>query len=762
MSTAAIESLIELRLRGGDIQLSRGHTAFVTGPTGQVDRNPSHGLFVLQTRLLSKYVWLMNGEEPEFSCGSNIEQHSWMGYYILAPTNWRETATRESSPLQQTIELRLKRFVGEGMHEDVQLTNHTQISTEVKLELHCEPEFLALEEARGKRQQHGTVSKHWREVNPGEWELQIGYVARHHYDHQDESGYAEFHRGLTLRVHNGSSQPEYSRGRLRFQVHLQPHATWNCCLEWLTSAQAQPLPPPSPHRVVTAYERKRSSYLSNVTGFTVTGNDLRQVVAKAARRATLDLCALRMFDLEANREAIVAAGVPTYMGVFGRDLMASAWQAALLGPELALGSLHILKRSQATKVNDWRDAKPGRIVHEMHTDPLSVLNFRPKSQYYGSASGAFLYPILLCELWHWTGDLELIRPFADAAVRALKSADKHSLDESGFYRYQTKSKQGMKNQGWKDSGDAIVYPDGTQVATPIGTCEMQAFAYAAKRQLAEVLWWLGETQPATALWEEASALKDRFNDRFWMESEGTFAMGIDNHGELICSVASDPGHCLLSGIVDQGHVPRLANRLLMTDLFSGWGIRTLSADHPAYNPFSYHRGSVWPVENGGFVLGLARYGLHGEMWTLARAMFEAAQLFPYLRLPETFGGHQRTDEAPFPGLYTQADWPQAWSASSILNMLRAILGLFPYAAANLLILDPHLPEWLPEITVENMRVGNTRVTIHFQRKSDGSTDYRVLNLEGNLHVVRQPSPWSLTAEWPERVKDALFSLIPGH
>jgi glycogen debranching enzyme len=705
----------------------------------------------------------MNGREPEFSCGSNIEQHSWMGYYIQAPANWKDTPADEENPLQETVELRLKRFVGEGMHEDVQLTNHTQIQTEVQLELQMEPEFLAPDEAKGKRKQRGKMAKRWREVEPGTWELQIDYFAKHDYNNQEGSGSAEFQRGLTLRIENASSAPQYERGKLRFHVTLQPHATWKCCIEWLATVRGELLPAPSPHHGPTTYESKRSQYLSNVADFAVgCGEDLRQVVAETARRATQDLCALQLFDLEQDRDVTVAAGVPTYMGVFGRDMMASAWQAALLGPQMAMGSLRVLKQHQATEVDDWRDAETGGIVHEMHSDPLSILNFRPKARYYGSASGAFLYPILLCELWHWTGDLDVIRPFVETAVRALQWADEHSLDETGFYRYQTKSDQGMKNQGWKDSSDAIVYPDGTQVSTPIGTCEMQAFAYAAKRQLAEVLWWTGQASEAAALWEQSSALKHRFNQRFWMEDEGTFAMGIDNRGELIRSVASDPGHCLLSGIVEDGRVPRLANRLLMKDMFSGWGIRTLSADHPAYNPFSYHRGTVWPVENGGFVLGFARYGLHGEMWTLARAMFEAAQLFPYCRLPETLGGHQRTEDAPFPGLYTKADWPQAWSASAVINMLRALLGLFPYAAANLLILDPHLPEWLPEITVENLCVGNARLSIHFERKTDGSTDYKVRHLEGDLHVLRQPSPWSLTAEWPERAKDALFSLVPGH
>jgi len=194
---------------------------------------------------------------------------------------------------------------------------------------------------------------------------------------------------------------------------------------------------------------------------------LRKDVAAIARRAAFDLNAMQMFDVEQDGEIAVAAGIPTYMGVFGRDLLASAWQSGLLGPELALGTLRVLKQHQASEVNEWRDAEPGRIVHEIHTDPLSVLNFRPKSIYFGSVSGSFLYPILLTELWHWCGDFDMIRPFVEPAIRALKWADAHSLDETGFYRYQTKSKQGMKNQGWKDSEDAIVYPDGSQVATPM-------------------------------------------------------------------------------------------------------------------------------------------------------------------------------------------------------------------------------------------------------------------------------------------------------
>jgi glycogen debranching enzyme len=236
-------------------------------------------------------------------------------------------------------------------------------------------------------------------------------------------------------------------------------------------------------------------------------------------------------------------------------------------------------------------------------------------------------------------------------------------------------------------------------------------------------------------------------------------MAIDGSNRLVKSISSDAGHCLLSGILDEAMAARIVNRMMQPDLFSGWGIRTLSSEHPAYNPFAYHRGTVWPVENGAFVLGMARYGLHGEMWRLARALFEAAALFEYDRLPEVFGGHPRDDHHPFPCLYEKADSPQAWSASAAFIVMQALLGLYPYAPLRVLFLDPWLPDWLPQMTLENMSVGDARVSLSFQRGEDGRTDYKVEQLEGELHVLRQPSPWSLTAHWGERVKDAVSSLL---
>lgn len=756
--------LIRIRPRTTSTQISRGRTAFICEHDGEVHCEQAiEGLHVYDTRVLSRYLWTMNGKKPEFSCGTPIQQSTWMGYFVQAPENCKETALSECDPLQQTLELRLTRSVGEGMHENVFLSNHTQIETDLTLELQYEYAFVSLEEAKDGRKQHGNLKVNWSEPSPGIWEQMADYHAEHHYSHQGNEGTAHLHRGMRLRIENATSAPELSDTHFRFQIHLAPHGQWRACLSWLAYVDGMllPLAAQCPHIDSSDWDQRRVQFFDNAASFSVPhSEDLSSVVYRVLQRSRLDLGDLRMYDLDSPDGVALAAGVPTYMDVFGRDLQVAAWQATLVTPDLMRGSLHVLCKLPASETNDWRDAQPGRLPHEIHSDPLSVLNFNPKSLDFGGVTSSFLLPILVSELWHWTGDLDAVRGYIDPCMGAIKWADTYSLDDTKFYRYKTRSEQGVKNQGWKDSNDAIVYPDGSQVEAPLGTSEMQAFVYVAKLHFSEVMWRLGHVEVGRRLYSEANDLKKRFNEKFWMEDEGFYAMGIDSRGELIRSISSDAGHCLLSGIVDESRIKRTAARLMRPDLFSGWGIRTLSSEHPAFNPFSYHRGTVWPVTNAGFILGFSRYGLHGEMHQLAKAMFEAASLFEHDRLPEVFGGHQRTEEMPFPGMYNKADWPQAWSASAPFTVLQAMLGLYPYASAHILFLDPHLPEWLPEITVENLRIGAATVTLQFTRDSEGRTDYTITDLRGPLHIIRQPSPWSLTTGWAERTKDIVESLLP--
>lgn len=355
-----------------------------------------------------------------------------------------------------------------------------------------------------------------------------------------------------------------------------------------------------------------------------------------------------------------------------------------------------------------------------------------------------------------------MRPFVQPALRALTWLEEYAdFDRDGFYEYQTRSEQGVRNQGWKDSDDAIVHEDGSQAEAPIATCEEQGFVYLAKLHLSELLWWLDEKDDARRLYQEAAALKKRFNEAFWMEDLGFLAMALDADKRPVRSIGSNTGHCLATGIVEEAHVRRIADRLFQDDMFSGWGIRTLSDRHPAYNPYSYHRGSVWPVEHGSFAVGFVRYGLHEYVERVCRAQFESASLFDFYRLPELFTGHHRNVDHPFPAHYPNANSPQAWSASATWCLLQSMLGLYPYAPLNLLLLDPHLPAWLPDIVVRNLHVGTAVIDVRFYRTKGGESDYEVLDKRGALHIVRQPSPWSLTATFGERLQDALSSLLPG-
>lgn len=757
-------SLVSLHPRYSTFLTSQGRTVLETNQEGFISKKRSReGLWVYQTRMLSLYRWLIEGKPPQLSACSNIEPHTWMGYYVQAPPNCKDTPAGECDPLQETIELRLSRSVGEGMHEDVDITNHTQIETSFKLDLEVDCDFG--DPGVSHRGESGHLLRKWQQSKNHLWELQYEYEAEHAYEHQGDKGVEKVHRAIKLRLEHSDSEPTYQGRKISFQVKLKPHGIWHACLNWIPKINRHELPLQygcnAFNREPAEWDTKRNAFLARATQFrNPEGDNLTTLALDVLERSKRDLAALRLYDLDRGQHSwVAAAGLPTYLALFGRDSLTTGWEASLLGTEMIRGALSTLPKYQATETNDWRDAQPGRMVHGVHTDPSAELNYNPHHLYYGGVTDSIFYPLIVADLWHWTGDEELVRPFLQPALKGLAWADNCLRGADGFYRYQTRSQQGEKNQGWKDSGDAIVYPDGSQVEDPLGTCEMQAFVYASKLHFSELLWWTGEKELAEKFYKESQELKKKFNDVFWMEEEGYIAMGIDFKGQTIKSIASDPGQCLMHGIVDDALVPRLAKRMMAKDMFSGWGIRTLSAEHPAYNPFAYHRGTVWPVVNAMFVLGFARYGLHQEMHTLCKAMFEAASIFDHHRLPEVFAGHQRDAAHPFPGMYIKADWPQAWTASAPFKMIQSMLGIVPFAPLETLFVDPWLPEWLPALTLEQLRVGKAEITLEFRRGEQGRTNYKVVEQKGALRVLRQPMPWALTAGSGKQVKQTVMSLL---
>jgi glycogen debranching enzyme len=768
-------SLIALQPHPAEWFVAQGRTVLRTERNGFIKQDSPHGLFVCETRLLSKYELRINEKAPIPVALSNVNQHSWIGYYVILPPGIDPgPADKGSGDVQayseNTLEIRITRSANDGIHEDIDLVNYSLKATSFQLHFWFDADFASVTEAESKRRKIRRKKEVRWSCEPLEQPaLCFHYSESHAYSHQGaERGVAQIDRGLRIRVSAGQYHPQYRKGRISIPIRLAPREKWHGCLDFIPSIEQWKFHHEdscySFHDEKSRFTRRRLDFMESATHFTSpTDHHLNSVVTRCVKQAARDLTALRLYDLDVGEDGwTVAAGLPIYLALYGRDTLTVSWQAAVLSTAILRGTLPQLAQWQGTEVNDWRDEQPGRMIHESHTDPLSMLDYIPRSRYYGATTTSVFYPVAVALLWHWTGDKSLVAPYVEPSLKAFKwLKDYGDSNNDGFYDYKTRSKMGVRNQGWKDSSDAIVYPDGKQVSPAIATCEEQAFVYFAKTFFAEVLWWFDRKDEAKSLYEEAKEFKKRFNDAFWMDKERFFAMGLDAKSRPIRSIGSDPGHCVGSGIVDDSLVKETAERMFAPDLFTGWGIRTLSSQNPAYDPFSYHRGSVWPVEHGPFALGFARYGLYDHVERICRAIFEAASLFQYYRLPELFSGHPRDHQHPFPAIYPNANSPQAWSASTVFSLLQSMVGVYPYAPLNLLFVDPHLPEWLPEITLANLRVAKAVLTIRFFRKDNGASDYEIEEQQGKVHIIRQPSPWSLTAHVPERMIDILKSFLPG-
>ncbi|MBO0791552.1 MAG: hypothetical protein J2P36_11470, partial [Ktedonobacteraceae bacterium] len=446
-------------------------------------------------------------------------------------------------------------------------------------------------------------------------------------------------------------------------------------------------------------------------------------VYRMYRQAIEDMGALRIYDLDVSDEAWVpAAGVPWFVTLFGRDSLIVSLQNMLISSGFALGALKRLAEFQASDRDDWRDAQPGKILHEARFGELAHFHTIPFTPYYGTADATTLYLLVLSEAYRWTGDIALLRTYREVADACLRWIDTEGdLDGDGFQEYKTFSSAGYENMGWKDSWDAVVYADGSQVRQPKALCELQGYVYDAKVRMAEIFEALGEDARAVALRHQAEWLKRKFNQAFWVEREGCFAFGLDADKRQITSVSSDAGHCLWSGIAEPEKARRTARRLLRDDMWSGWGVRTISSANPAYNPYSYHLGSVWPHDNSIIAAGFKRYGLVDEANRVIRGIFDAARSFEAYRLPEVFAGLTREGRVDFPALYPGgANVPQAWASGCIFQMLQAMLGLRADAPHGRLYVHPSLPRWLPEVELRGVHVGSSTITLRFWREGDRS------------------------------------------
>ena len=726
---------LEIAVGPQKLVLNQGLGFAVTDQDGQIDWPTDKGVYYSDTRLISSWRIYADGQPWDLLNSGNI---SFFAARIFLANRKLLTETGEIAP--GTLGLTISRSLEGGMHEDLDLVNHGATTAQFNLEIAVRSDFADLFEVKSCAiVRRGHIVTNWSPT---------GATLTTTYRNED------FHRGLIVQVRNAGTPAVYANGRLSFDVKLKPGATWHACLLYAFTGDGTREAAPRAC-IEECLHSKSAKRLADWQSKSLRMNTTNQEFSHFYRQSLEDMGALRL-PLEGtdHLEFVPAAGIPWFVGLFGRDSLIVSLQNAMVYPDFPRGSLDVLGRLQAHKRDDYRDAEPGKIMHELRTGELAHFKLIPHTPYYGTADATPLYLIVLHNAWRSTGDPQLLERHLATAERCLEWIDKYGdRDGDGFQEYQTRSEAGYENQGWKDSGEALVYPDGSLVKGPKALCELQGYVYDAWRRMAEIYDALGKHQRATGLRTKAAALFRRFNEAFWDEESGFYAFCLDGDKKPVFSVASNPGHCLWSGIVPRARAERVVKRLMAPDMWSGWGIRTLSSKHPAFNPHSYQNGSVWPHDNGLIALGFRRYGFADEVAQIARDVSRAATFFQQHRMPELYAGLQR-QPTNFPVQYLGANVPQAWAAGSCFSLLQAMLGFQPDAPAGKLYLDPALPEWMPDVQLTNLQVGRRSFDIRFARQGDGQTIWEVLRGDPRAVVERTIATYGgedVTAEGPPAV-----------
>jgi glycogen debranching enzyme len=663
------------------------------------------GLYFRDTRFLSRWELRVDGRRPLY-----LHAETARNYSMLVETNVPEEVHWKGGRRRvENLQISRHRWLTDGFRETIKLQNFGSAERTLRLDLTFGADFLDLFEVRGMvRNERGKLL----EPEVGAAGVTLAYDGRDGVRRATEIGFEPAPDSLdAARATWTVSIP--AKGSLQLSLAVRP--------------TAGEIAPPA-----LSYEelgKEYSAWRKRCTRFRVSNSQLQRYLDRA-------ISDLRMMQT-ADDDGLPAldAGVPWFSTLFGRDSLITAYQALTVNPELAKGTLEKLASLQGTKVDEWRDEEPGKILHEMRCGELAACGDVPHTPYYGSIDATPLWLVVLGYVWNWTGDVEFAERMWPHAVRALEWIDRYGdADGDGYVEYRRHSKAGLDNQGWKDSFDGILHADGSLPEPPLALCEVQGYVYDAKRRVAKVARALGHTALADDLVAQADALKVRFNADFWMNDGSTYAVGLDANKQQIRAVTSNPGHCLWSGIVDETKASRLVRRMVMPDLLSGWGIRTLSERNPGYDPIGYHTGSVWPHDNSLIAHGMMAYGFAEESNRVIDQMSLAGAHFGSARYPELFCGYAR-DDVPVPVEYPVACRPQAWATGAPLLMMRSYAGMSADAPNQTLqIVRPSLPWWLERAEVVGMRVGGARVDLLFVQ-NQGTTAVQVLRKDGELDVV---------------------------
>jgi glycogen debranching enzyme len=646
------------------VQILEGNTFVVCDPRGDIEASPTDptGLFSFDTRFLSTWVLTIDGQR--LNALSTDDLNYFETRFFLVPGTGTVYVDSKLSVIRE-------RSVGNGFHEVLTIFNHDDKSVDLDVHIAVGSDFADLFEVKDALKKKGEYDNRVERRS-----LVLGYRRE------------TYERETRITSTERATIDEYG---LSFSVRVVPHGEWKTEIDIATKFGAlnQVMDPGGAGRAKQpgpSMARGLEKWVQAAPRLESDWDPLQMTY----RRSLVDLAALRFETLTMPGRALPAAGLPWFMTMFGRDSIFTSLQAIPFTPELAATTLRALGERQGTRIDDFRDEDPGRILHEMRFGEMTAFEERPHSPYYGSADATPLFVVLLDEYERWTGDTKLARDLEIEARAALNWIDEHAdLQNNGYISYKRRNEEtGLENQCWKDSWDSISYRDGTLPGFPRATCELQGYAYDAKvrgARLARSVW--RDAEYADRLEKGASDLKRRFNRDFWVKDGEYFAVALDADGRKVDSLTSNNGHLLWSGIVDRSKAKAVARNLMSKRMFSEWGVRTLAEGEGRYNPIGYHVGTVWPFDNSFIAWGLRRYGFKEEAARVAMGILEAAELFGG-RLPEAFGGYPRT-MTKYPVQYPTACSPQAWSTGAPLLFLRTMLGLEPMG--DHLVVDPALP-----------------------------------------------------------------------
>ena len=667
----------------GAVTLVEGSSFCLCTRTGDLRAEEPLGVYFQDTRILSRWDLTVDGQQPApLAC--------------LVPDPYRATflgRLRRSGLTDTNLVVQRERRIGDGIREDITIQNPGAEPVSCTVVLAVDADFADLFEVKaGRVRRDGELAVRAEDQ-------------RLHLDHRS----GQSHRGVIVEAPGGVVTASDDAATVHYDVVIPSRDRWSASLVVRPVLDGQEIEPSFPldRSVDEALPALRLNRWQESTPLACTGHPGLQGVL---RRSQEDLGALRIFDDEDPTLAAVAAGAPWFMALFGRDSLLSAYMALPLDPSLALGTLKTLARHQGSRSDPRSEEEPGRIVHEVRRGLEAGLSLGGGGSYYGTADATPLFVVLLGELARWGGDPEQIRRLLPHADRALEWIERYGdRDGDGFVEYQRSSDHGLRNQGWKDSWDGVTFADGRPADPSIALCEVQGYVYQAFRARAELAQDFGDDAGARHWTERADELKARFNERFWLPELGRYALALDHDKQAVDSCASNMGHCLWSGIVDEDKAPSVVAQLLSPEMFSGWGIRTLSTAMGAYDPVSYHNGSVWPHDNALIVAGLVRYGFVDEAQRVAGGILEAAERFGG-RLPELFCGFDR-EEYSDPVPYPTSCSPQAWASAAPIQLIRSLARLDPWWSRGQLWAAPALPAAYLPLRVEGLQMGGRRVDL---------------------------------------------------